>query len=131
MATDSRGRAQGAMNQRLKKVAQEKKERGALKSYSHESDAFSPGIRLDGGVLREAFRAKGLICRGEEMNESCGYDDTRAKILCDEEGRLGHLHTFGPSKHDGDDCTQETADQDHKDGTDAKAQAAIVLVAGV
>lgn len=119
------------MNQRLKSCTKEKENREGFKSYSHESDAFSPGIRLDGGVLGEAFRAKGLVCGGEEMDESRGYDDARAKVLCDEEGRLGHLHAFGPSKHDGNDCAQETANQDDKDGADAKAQAAIVLVAGV
>ena len=55
------------------------------------------------------------------MNEGSGYDDAGAKVLCDEEGRLGHPHSFGPSKRDGDDSAQETADENDKDGADAQA----------
>lgn len=65
------------------------------------------------------------------MNEGRGYDDARAKVLCDEEGRLGHSHALGPSKRDGDYCAQETADQDDEDGAYAKTKAAIVVVAEV
>lgn len=102
------------------KIKEEERERGSW-IYSHESDALSPGIRLDCGVLGEAFRSKGLVGRGEEVNEGRGYDDAGAKVLCDEEGRFGHPHSFGPSKRNGDDGAQETADENDKDGANAQA----------
>jgi hypothetical protein len=64
------------------------------------------------------------------MYESGGHNDTRAKVLCDEEGPFRHAGAGVSSREDGKPCAQEGSDEDDKDGRDADANATVKVVLG-
>lgn len=54
----------------------------------HQCNAFWPRVRDDNSS--ETFVRECFICGCQQMNEGSSDDDTRAKILCNEEERLGY-----------------------------------------
>ena len=62
------------------------------------------------------------------MNEGRSHDDTRAKVLGDEERPVRYSDSLVASSPNRKDGTKQRSDQNNKDGRDPEAQHAIILV---
>lgn len=65
------------------------------------------------------------------MHPSGSQDDTRTEVFGDEEAKLGDVHAGGARKPDGEDGTNEGADQDDEDGGNTEAKVSRVVLAGL